>query len=305
MRRLFTPIAIVFALLLSTSQVCAWSAAGHTVVGAIAYDVMKKEHPAELAKVLSILHEHPTYDTLSKKVDTSAENFDRALFMAAARWPDDVRYAKGGYSHPDWHYVDFPIIAKGENVTGKPPAAVNALTSLAKQTDVLSAKWSVPKDKAIAICWIAHLVGDLHQPLHCCSLYTAALPDGDRGGNETFVRVGTKRTIPLHKFWDELLGSSAKYQDNANTAAQLRLRPEFARDKLPELRTHTTPNDWAIESFEAASTTAYIKGTLQGGGEKSGVALPATYPNEAKAAAERRAILAGYRLADALTTAVK
>ncbi|MDB5324605.1 MAG: hypothetical protein JWM57_174 [Phycisphaerales bacterium] len=305
MRRLVTPTAIVFALLFSSSRVCAWSAAGHTVVGAIAYDVMKKEHPAELAKVLATLHEHPTYDTLSKKVDASAENFDRALFMAAARWPDDVRYAKGGYSHPDWHYVDFPIIAKGENLKGKPPEPVNALTALAKQTDVLSAKWSVPKDKAIAICWIAHLVGDLHQPLHCCSLYTTALPDGDRGGNSTYVRVGTKRTIPLHKFWDELLGSSAKYQDNANTATELRLRPAFTRDKLPELKKHATPNDWALESFEVASATAYINGTLKGGQEKNGVVLPDGYTKDAKSAAERRAILAGYRLADTLAAAVK
>ena len=103
MRRFITPIVVVLALLLTSSQVCAWSAAGHTVVGAIAYDVMVKERPKELAKVLAILRQHPQYDTVLKaKVESvQAENRDRYLLMIAARWPDDVSPCQGRILTPD------------------------------------------------------------------------------------------------------------------------------------------------------------------------------------------------------------
>ena len=170
----------------------------------------------------------------------------------------------------------------------------------------MGAGWSVPGDKAIAVCWIAHLVGDLHQPLHCCSLYTDEMPKGDKGGNGTYVRVAANRaTINLHKFWDDLLGTSAKYQDSANTATELRLRPSFGRDNLPELKKNATADSWAKESFDVAYKLAYVNATLKGGTEKDGTLLPDGYTKAAKEAAERRAILAGYRLADTLAAAVK
>lgn len=94
--------------------------------------------------------------------------------MIAVRWPDDVRRAKGGFSHPTWHYVDFPIAAKGENVTGKPPGKTNAIITLVDQAGVLKSSDASRAAKAISVCGVTHLVGDLHQPLHCPSLYTTA-----------------------------------------------------------------------------------------------------------------------------------
>jgi S1/P1 Nuclease len=43
--------------------------------------------------------------------------------------------------------------------------------------------------KAIALAWLFHLVGDIHQPLHTAQLFTTEYPQGDRGGNEICVRV--------------------------------------------------------------------------------------------------------------------
>ena len=39
------------------------------------------------------------------------------------------------------------------------------------------------KDKAIAIAWIMHLAGDIHQPLHTSARVTDLEPKGDQGGN--------------------------------------------------------------------------------------------------------------------------
>lgn len=65
MRRRAVTASLLFVLLL-TSYSRAWSAAGHTVIGAIAYDVLKKEHPDELVKILTLLRQHPTYETVLK-----------------------------------------------------------------------------------------------------------------------------------------------------------------------------------------------------------------------------------------------
>ena len=60
--------------------------------------------------------------------------------------------------------------------------------------------------KAVALAWLLHLVGDIHQPLHCSSRVTPdeALPRGDAGGN-TF-RLDDNRN--LHGYWDRILGEA-------------------------------------------------------------------------------------------------
>jgi len=46
--------------------------------------------------------------------------------------------------------------------------------------------------KALASAGAAiHPVGGAYQPLHCATRGTPEVPDGDRGGNLTFVRVGS------------------------------------------------------------------------------------------------------------------
>ena len=53
-------------------------------------------------------------------------------------------------------------------------------------------------DKAILLCWLFHLVGDIHQPLHCSAMFTPRLfSEGDRGGNS--IKVGKYN---LHSTWD-------------------------------------------------------------------------------------------------------
>ena len=48
-----------------------------------------------------------------------------------------------------------------------------------------------PERKAIALAWLYHLVGDIHQPLHTAQLFTVDSPNGDTGGNEICVGGGS------------------------------------------------------------------------------------------------------------------
>ena len=47
------------------------------------------------------------------------------------------------------------------------------------------------EEKAIYLTWLMHLVGDIHQPLHCTAVFREQFPNGDKGGNDAFVRIRT------------------------------------------------------------------------------------------------------------------
>lgn len=48
---------------------------------------------------------------------------------------------------------------------------------------------------------LLHIFGDLHQPLHSCSLFAKDFPYGDRGGNDIILR-GVPHVENLHALWD-------------------------------------------------------------------------------------------------------
>jgi hypothetical protein len=55
------------------------------------------------------------------------------------------------------------------------PEPVNILTALAENEGVVK-KSSDGERKAIALAWLFHLVGDIHQPLHTAQLFTPEYP---------------------------------------------------------------------------------------------------------------------------------
>jgi hypothetical protein len=94
-----------------------------------------------------------------------------------------------------------------------------------------------------------------------------------------------------------------------NKATALRNRQEFQRSQLTEL-TNTDFESWAKESFEIATKFAYRNGERIGipkGGNMdctmvaAAPVLPAGYVVNASRIADRRIMLAGYRLAVLLT----
>lgn len=119
---------------------------------------------------------------------------------------------------------------------------------------------------------------------------------GDKRGNLFFIKPST-RGIPLHSFWDGLLGTSGKPQSHLNCGIMIEHYPP--RKPLPELKKARTPKDWSLESRGVAIEKAYLHGELKGGTSKeTAQELPEGYTKAAKVVAEKQAALAGYRLAD-------
>src|SRR5262249_15183116 len=110
----------------------------------------------------------------------------------------------------------------------------------------------------------------------------------------------------LHRFWDGVITSSQNLTRLRNEATVLRNPQGFQRSQLTELAS-TGFEPWAKESYEIATKIAYLNGGLNGtprAGNKDCTAvatapmLPVGYVINASRIADRRTILAGYRLAD-------
>jgi hypothetical protein len=79
----------------------------------------------------------------------------------ASTWPDDIRNVRPEASA--WHYIDIPRDAPRSALAESCPAPTGCVTSaLAHQTELLRSDATDPRERADALRFIIHFVGDLH-----------------------------------------------------------------------------------------------------------------------------------------------
>jgi hypothetical protein len=314
-------IVFLFAVLviLPGRPALAWIDTGHKIIAFIAWEELT---PKTRAAVLDLLREHPRYekDLLAHPpFDATPDQLDRHVFAMAATWPDMIRFQNhpmhAAYSHPAWHYIDIPFSVDGQTTqpekTTDAPGPQNILEAMAKNMTDLSAGGVSPSDKAIALCWVLHLVGDVHQPLHTASMYSPEYPHGDQGGNlEVVLRDPPfpDSKIKLHLLWDELPGDFKSEDLEGYEAAGIRNDSRYSRDALKDELAATDFAAWAKESHALAVKYAYLDGNLQTAPAREDRSAPHTpipgvppgYIEQAERVATRQLALAGHRLADVL-----
>ena len=281
---------------------------------------LDKLSPDAQAKIIAILQSHPRLNQDLLADMAPGENQDRAIFLLAATWPDMIRFPlnpmRSTEHHARWHYVDYPYELDGVqypqpvvtwNGKSDPANLIQAMDKV--QKDLRDPQ--TPKDrKAIDLCWVEHLVGDIHQPLHAANLYSKEYPTGDLGGNLVFIRTGTGLVMPLHTYWDDVEGLSLDPADIRTTAD--RIEKEHPEDEFKDHMKNGDVVAWAMESFELAKQKAYLNGTLPHDTKEQSMddpnsvpSLPAGYEKEALAVADVRIAQAGYRLAAMLEDLAK
>lgn len=266
---------------------------------AIAIMAYQQLPPKLQQQCVALLQAHPKIDKWQEKsVNDTPADAAMYTFAKAATWPDELRKSNSPYDHPGWHYIDYPLEPPDfPFVAGLAPED-NILFGMKESEKTLEAAASTPEQKAAALSWIIHLVGDLHQPLHNAELVTPQLPlpEGDRGGNKLFVSVGGN-AINLHAFWDRLPGQAFSPPYAANISS--RLEREFPSASLPELQKGLDPAEWSLEGRTLAIDKAYLHGKLASSFDPKVLPppLPPDYLRESKEIADRRLALAGYRLA--------
>jgi hypothetical protein len=164
--------------------------------GAIAYQVLQHESPQTIEKVKAVLEKHPWYANQwqARLQDVPVADRDLALFMQGSRWADDIRSQDKVQNRPPWHYINLPFKPEGQpdSIQIRNPDPVNILTAMAENERVVKNGKDAER-KAIALAWLFHFVGDIHQPLHAVQLFTVDYPKGDRGWEPNLRNGDTSR----------------------------------------------------------------------------------------------------------------
>lgn len=254
-----------------------WWDGGHLFVAQVAYNELRPE-VKEKVDHLSALFK-PYYPKLS-------------TFVSSSIWADIVK--ENGFSLFDkYHYIDLPF-DPDHILKNHTPASENVVTFIETAIKTLKNTRTAPFEKALILRLLIHCVADIHQPLHCCTLYNKKHRKGDLGGN--FYKIKGKYPN-LHSLWDSGAGvfSEERYLESPFSALKqvLATTQKYPRSSFPGLKT-PSPNAWAKESYELAKTHAY---TLSEGANPS-----KEYLSNTQEICEKRAMLAGYRLANLLNS---
>jgi hypothetical protein len=201
----------------------------------------------------------------------------------AAVWPDHE-----GRSNRDFnplHYVSIPENANGYDQERDCPGR-NCMVEALKSFSLFIADKNAPiMMRRFVLYYIAHLVGDMHQPLH-------AGRAGDRGGVDLPVSY---RGVPtnLHFFWDRDL---VDLETGTEEEIVQRLTENFTAEERLKWQAGD-PAQWTNESLALVRSHAYNTGP--------GSEISDDYVNKARPIVRIRLAQAGIRLAWLLNNALK
>lgn len=320
-------------LLAAGTQACAWGAAGHMAVGAIADRLLAGTPAALQARAIlgSSLRTASVWADCAKGVDPATFRYgmrgqfpecavyenpasEKAMEAFVRRNHDNCASPPGAEScHKQYHYADVAIQREAyrKGLVGTSDhdiaAAINAALAVL-QDRVPPAPFRIA-GKREALRLLAHYVGDIHQPLHVAAVYVDAQgqvvdPDAGsfdpgtetRGGNDLLLQVAGARPRKLHAEWDDVKGAVDFDQPPPAVLKQARAVALTAGDMSGWAAA------WATESLK-------VGGLAYGGlgyGPDNGlhqhlVTLPPGYAGQVKVPRQREQVVrAGARLAQLL-----
>jgi nuclease S1 len=275
MKALQSPL-ILLCLLLTPLQVFAWGKVGHEIVGDLA---LRQINPKAQTEVNRLLANEP--------VPTLAGVSD---------WADDLRESDPELAKKTgrWHYVNFPRGGSCDYVPARDCADGNCVVgAINKNFTILADKNRSDKERAEALKFLVHFVGDVHQPFH------AGYGD-DRGGNNFQIsyqgKLWKKIVNPdpnayqpkgwnMHSVWDSMIIESKTR--NAKTYADILWKQSpLAFDETK--RSDRPAVEWALQSCKILrDENPYPKKNIIGD----------DYLNKYRPVSERRLREAGARLA--------
>lgn len=260
----------------------AWNATGHMVVAEIARQHIRPEVREDAERYLQVFNKfYP---------DTSS-------FITAACWADELR-DHGLSAFSQWHYVVLPydpqnfLTQEDLKVIAASMKNNNVMWAIRECVDTLQDDGAGPFEIGFMLRFLLHFVADIHQPMHCTTLYSAAFPEGDTGGNLFKLNVPQKN---LHKYWDfgaDLLPMLEMPLNDSGYETVQQLAKEFQTAfPIDKATANLEPRiaTWASESYQTAIEVCY--------NIKEGSTPNQEYIDKAHQVTMERITLAGYRLA--------
>ena len=266
-------IFFVGLLLAPLHAALAWDQEGHSIVAELA---QRRLSPAALASVKQILG-------------------GEISLASIASWADEVRDQRP--ETYNWHFVDIPLSQTTydanlycRDVGGKGDCAINAIE---RSRTTLADGTASNEQRAEALKFLVHFVGDLHHPLH-----TVGDNRGENGLVVSFFTdpTGRKRdTTNLHAVWDSGL---IRNQFWAWGAYVQWIESNWLPGKDVAQLSAGTPVDWALEAHRIAIDYACA-------GISPNAALDQAYVKLVRPQLDRQLAVGGLRLARLLNETLK
>src|SRR5262249_15587546 len=238
---IFTILSCLVLWLSHTPAVLGWGAVAHAVIGQLAEDELLANNAA-LRTLLTHFRDPTQYQHVQEALLGMDLPSPGHALRALANWPDWYKRQSGMLPADEQrHYINLPFTARYNRVQHCPDGLCSIETLLAQRAILADRRAPLPQ-RVVALAWVAHLVGDIHQPLHAGQLE-------DRGGNLTCVvwmgepsqRISsdgkvTCSGVNLHAVWDSKLLEAATGFVHPNDALVLaqQLRPLWRRVQAAE-----------------------------------------------------------------------
>jgi hypothetical protein len=246
---IFTILSCLVLWLSHTTPALGWGAVAHALIGQLAEDELLANNAA-LRTLLTRFHDPTQYQHVQEALLGMDLPSPGHALRALANWPDWYKRQPGMLPADEQrHYINLPFTARYNRAQHCPDGLCSIETLLAQRAILADRRAPLPQ-RAVALAWVAHLVGDIHQPLHAGQLE-------DRGGNLTCVawmgepsqRISSNGKVTcsgasLHAVWDSKLLEAATGFVHPGAAPVLaqQLRPLWRRvqDAEPPLTARTS-----------------------------------------------------------------
>lgn len=296
MVRLLGVAACLLCVAVLGHQGFAWGDEGHEIVALIAQHLLE---PEVRSKVEGLLAADP-------------DNLTPHDIASEATWADHYRdedwHTTGLHHYAEtrfWHFVNVEIDKPDLNeacfghpplpagtVASKGPAHACIVDKINQFSTELADPATDPQERLLALKFLLHLLGDLHQPLHVAD-------DHDHGGNGKQVRAERLPVGRLHHYWDTEFVQRLGRDPRALAESLIQgifdeQRQAWAQGSVP---------DWAMDTFMVGRDHAY---SLLGQPGVDGMyRLSSEYVETAVSDVRAQLSKAGVRLAFVLNSALR
>jgi len=215
-------LAAVFAFLLLPSPAHAWGKSGHFTVCEIAYINLTGPAKAEVDRLLAL----------------------KAPLKSFTEW---CIFADQGPQRPTEHFANYPRTTAHVTGPGCPGGTACVITAIEHDLATLRSATASDDNKALALKFVGHWFGDIHQPLHI------SFAD-DRGGNQ--IHSTHSCSPKLHAVWDTCILEGSILPAGTDPLVRARAAAIALNAGVTSAQRHawqlSQPWQWAAESYEFA-----------------------------------------------------
>src|SRR5512139_326110 len=231
-----------------------WGCEGHEIIAQIAQRHLTAQARGAVRALLG-----PT--PIDPRLRRFCPPVQNDLLAQVSTWADDVRRDERSpfFGTGQWHFINLPRGLSAGVGSGNCPGRGGCITSaLEQELGVLRDLGAERKRRAEALMMVVHLIGDLHQPLHCAT-------NNDAGGNcvpvayfHTEPRLSGERADSgvyqpnLHSIWDTSIIRHIMARRSTRSVADL-LEKRFEHRIASWEGTGVDIRAWAFETHAVAA----------------------------------------------------